>query len=116
MLISLATEQRERLESMLREVSVDVGGDEPMARHTSLKVGGPAEGMFFPRQAEVLQKVLRSAKTVKASPFLLGGGTNLLVKDGGIGGVGNKQNRFNQVKEGGGGVFGGGGGTRCTGS
>src|SRR3989442_13173554 len=99
MLISLATEQRERLESMLKEVSVDVRRDEPMARHTSLKAGGPAEVMFFPRQAEVLQKVLRSAKTGKASPFFLGGGTNLLVKDGRIGGKVIKPSPVHQLIE-----------------
>jgi UDP-N-acetylmuramate dehydrogenase len=99
MAISHAIEQREKLESMLKEASVEVRRDEPMDRHTSLKVGGPAEVMAFPRQVEMLQKVLQSAKTVKSPIFFLGGGTNLLVKDGGIGGLVIKLSRFNQIKQ-----------------
>lgn len=99
MVTSHADEQRERLESMLRAVPVEIRRDEPMARHTSLKVGGPAEVMAFPRQPEALHEILRSARAVKASLFFLGGGTNLLVKDGGIGGLVIKLSRFNQIEE-----------------
>ena len=96
---SHAAEQRERLESMLRTVPVETRRAEPMARHTSLKVGGPADVMVFPRQPETLCEILRSAKTAKAPVFFLGGGTNLLVKDGGIGGLVIKLSRFNQIVE-----------------
>jgi len=99
MVTSHAAEQRERLESMLKTASVEVRWDEPMARHTSLKVGGPAEVMVFPSKPEALHEVLRSAKAVKAPVFFLGGGTNLLVKDGGIGGLVIKLSRFNQIQE-----------------
>ncbi len=99
MVTSRAAEQRERLESVLKAVPVEIRRDEPMARHTSLKVGGPAEAMVFPRHPEALQEILRSAKAVKAPLFLLGGGTNLLVRDGGIGGLVIKLSRFNQIKE-----------------
>jgi hypothetical protein len=51
---SHSAEQRERLEPMLRAVPVEVKRAEPMARHTSLKVGGPAEMMVFPRYPEDL--------------------------------------------------------------
>jgi UDP-N-acetylmuramate dehydrogenase len=94
-----AAEQREKLESMLRAVPVEIKRSEPMARHTSLKVGGPAEIMAFPHRPEDLCEILRSAKTAKVPLFFLGGGTNLLVKDGGIGGVVIKLSRFSRIEE-----------------
>jgi len=98
MVTNQSAEQRERLESMLKTVPVEIRRDEPMARHTSLKIGGPADVMLFPRQPEVLQGILRSAKLAKVPLFFLGGGSNLLVKDGGIGGVTIKLSRFNQIQ------------------
>jgi UDP-N-acetylmuramate dehydrogenase len=100
-----SAEQREKLESMLRTMPVEVRRDEPMVRHTSLKVGGPADVMLFPRQPEALQGILRLAKLIKTPLFLLGGGTNLLVKDGGIGGVTIKLSRFNQIQGDGGRIY-----------
>jgi UDP-N-acetylmuramate dehydrogenase len=94
-----AAEQRERLESMLRAVPIEVKCAEPMARHTSLKVGGPAEMMVFPRSPEDLGEILRLSKSAKVPLFFLGGGTNLLVKDGGIGGLILKLSRFNRIEE-----------------
>jgi UDP-N-acetylmuramate dehydrogenase len=64
--------------------------DEPMANHTTFKVGGPAdlwvrpEGEFFPEYASVL---LESAKKEQISVFIMGGGANLVVSDGGIRGI-----------------------------
>jgi UDP-N-acetylmuramate dehydrogenase len=61
--------------------------DEPMAKHTSLRVGGPAD--YFVRVAS--EKDLRGAVTIarqhELPVFVLGGGTNLLVSDRGIRGV-----------------------------
>ncbi len=91
--------QREKVESILRELPGEIKLAEPMARHTSLKVGGPAEMMVFPRRHEDLAEIFRLAKAAKIPLFFLGGGTNLLVKDGGIGGLVIKLSRLNRVEE-----------------
>jgi UDP-N-acetylmuramate dehydrogenase len=58
--------------------------DAPMKRYTSLKVGGPAECLFFPKDVKELRKVIRHAWRKRIPVFILGKGTNLIVKDGGI--------------------------------
>lgn len=61
--------------------------DEPMSRHTSLRVGGPAEAYLTPPNMDGL-KLLINWAWQKSLPYLIvGDGTNLLVKDGGIGGI-----------------------------
>ncbi|MDO4162254.1 MAG: UDP-N-acetylmuramate dehydrogenase [Pseudomonadota bacterium] len=60
--------------------------DEPLRKYTWLNVGGPAEVMFFPQDEADLQFFLRH-KPQNMPVFILGGGSNLLVRDGGISGV-----------------------------
>jgi UDP-N-acetylmuramate dehydrogenase len=61
--------------------------DEPLAPHTSLRIGGPAD--FFLRVASEkdLLDAIQVARENELPVFLLGGGTNLLVADRGIRGV-----------------------------
>ena len=61
--------------------------DEPMARHTSFRVGGPADLMAVPRSERALKAILKAAHESGVSVVLLGGGTNVLVLDGGIRGL-----------------------------
>jgi len=57
--------------------------DEPMARHTSWRVGGPAQHFFQPADADDLGQFLRQLPVTE--PLLwLGLGSNLLVRDGGF--------------------------------
>ncbi|MBM4276958.1 MAG: UDP-N-acetylmuramate dehydrogenase [Deltaproteobacteria bacterium] len=56
----------------------------PMKKYTSIKVGGPAECLFFPKNVKELRKVIRHARRKKIPVFILGKGTNLIVKDRGI--------------------------------
>ena len=60
--------------------------DEPMSRHTSWHVGGPADVCFTPRDATDLVAFLRALPT-DCRVIWLGLGSNLLVRDGGIRGV-----------------------------
>jgi len=60
--------------------------NEPLSSHTSWRVGGPAEQMYFPADREDLVFFLRSM-SVDKSLFWLGLGSNLLVRDGGIKGT-----------------------------
>ncbi|AJE02375.1 UDP-N-acetylmuramate dehydrogenase [Geobacter pickeringii] len=61
--------------------------NEPMARHTSLKVGGPADFFVTPADRDDLQELMAVATETGTPFFVVGGGFNLLVRDGGIRGV-----------------------------
>jgi len=72
---------------------------EPLARHTSFRIGGPAELLVLPAGVDELAVVLRAAADAGVRVTLLGGGSNLLVGDGGIRGVVVKLGRgFRQVE------------------
>jgi len=58
--------------------------DVPMRQLTSLQVGGPADVVFFPKNLEELKRILKLAKRKKIPLFILGRGTNLIVRDKGI--------------------------------
>lgn len=60
--------------------------DEPMSRHTSWRVGGPAETFFVPASVEDLSSFLAELDT-DTPIFWHGAGSNLLVRDGGLPGV-----------------------------
>jgi UDP-N-acetylenolpyruvoylglucosamine reductase len=61
--------------------------DEPLARHTTLRVGGPADLYVEPASEEDLAAVLAYCHERRRPFFVLGRGSNLLVKDGGFRGV-----------------------------
>ncbi len=58
--------------------------DEPMKKHTSFKIGGPADLLLLPRGEEDLVKILKIIKDHDAPFFVMGNGSNLLVKDKGL--------------------------------
>ncbi len=60
---------------------------EPMSLHTSFGIGGEAEVMAVPKDMEDLIHILRIVKKEGMPSLILGGGTNLLVRDGGIQGI-----------------------------
>ncbi len=60
---------------------------EPMSRHTSLRVGGPAEAFVTPETVEDLQTLVKWSWDNRLSSLVIGGGTNLLVKETGIPGI-----------------------------
>lgn len=60
---------------------------EPMSRHTSFKVGGPADIFIQPATADELCQVYCTAKKEKVPFFVMGNGSNLLVSDEGFRGV-----------------------------
>lgn len=61
--------------------------DEPMSRRTTLKLGGPADAMFLPDSVASLQAVVRLCVERRIPMLAIGGGSNLVVRDGGIRGV-----------------------------
>ena len=60
---------------------------EPMSRHTSFRIGGPAEVMAFPKTAGELAYLLQLSALLDCKTAILGAGTNVLAPDGGIDGI-----------------------------
>lgn len=60
---------------------------EPMKSHTYFKVGGPADILVTPEDVNEVQSIIKICKKNKVDYYLIGNGSNLLVKDGGIRGV-----------------------------
>ena len=61
--------------------------DEPMAAHSSFRIGGPADLYVLPGDEEEAARVLRVCARESVPVFVLGGGTNILVSDRGVRGV-----------------------------
>ncbi len=60
---------------------------EPLSRHTSLRIGGPADALVTPADLEDLRALLRFTDREGIATLVLGGGSNTLVLDGGFRGV-----------------------------
>ena len=63
---------------------LDLRKNEPMSRHTSFRVGGPAALMALPKTVEEAQACIKTAVSLGVEPFFLGNGSNLLVPDEGV--------------------------------
>ena len=61
--------------------------DEPLRRYTAWKIGGPADALLEPSSAEGLIEAMEKAREHSIPVTVLGGGTNVLVLDGGIRGL-----------------------------
>src|SRR5471032_3260135 len=61
--------------------------DEPLAKHTTLRVGGPADFYVEPADGNNLANVVKFCGEREINFFILGRGSNLLVRDGGFRGV-----------------------------
>lgn len=61
--------------------------DEPLSKHTSFRIGGPAEVMAFPKTGEELEKILKLSALLDSKPAILGAGTNVLAPDEGLPGL-----------------------------
>lgn len=60
---------------------------EPLAKHTTLRVGGPAQFWVEPRTETAFAELIRYCRHENLPLFVIGRGSNLLVRDGGISGV-----------------------------
>ena len=83
--MTMMNDFQKRISSLLPDVSIRY--DEPMAQHTSFRIGGPAEAMAFPKNALQLAQVLKVSSKMDITPVILGAGTNVLAPDGGIAGL-----------------------------
>lgn len=71
-----------------------VAFDAPLARHTSLGVGGPADALAAPENADELAALVALAAANALPLHVLGGGFNTLVLDGGLEGVAARTGRL----------------------
>lgn len=74
-----------KLSELLHDI--DLRFNEPLARHTSFRIGGAAEAMAFPKSVQELQTVLHTAALLDSKPVILGAGTNVLAPDAGLPGL-----------------------------
>ena len=74
--------------------------DEPMSRHTTFRIGGPAALMALPRTVGEAKAAVKAARALGVEPFFLGNGSNLLVADEGCPGFVVKLTwDFDQIRE-----------------
>ena len=82
-------EQNKTLRALIfdRLPRYEIKENEPLANHTSFRIGGPAELMVFPANRDELQTALRCAIEAGEKPRILGAGTNVLAPDEGVRGL-----------------------------
>ena len=79
--------------------TLEVRNEEPMSRHTTFRIGGPAALMALPRTAGEAKAAVRAARELDIRPFFLGNGSNLLVPDEGYRGFVVKLCGLDQTRE-----------------
>ncbi|WP_124727708.1 UDP-N-acetylmuramate dehydrogenase [Staphylospora marina] len=75
------------VEELQRRGVTDVREREPLSRHTTWKVGGPADILVYPKNGAELEETMRIVREHRLPWTVIGRGSNLLVRDGGIRGV-----------------------------
>ena len=79
------TDFQQRISAFLPDI--DLRFDEPMAKHTTFRIGGGAEVMAFPKNREELAQLLKISALLDCKCAILGAGTNVLAPDAGIHGL-----------------------------
>ncbi len=78
--------------------SEKIGIDVPMKEHTYFKVGGPADILVEPSSKEELASIIALCSSEKMPYLIIGNGSNILVKDGGIRGVVIKLSALDKIE------------------
>ena len=79
------TDFQRKITAFLPEIELRF--QEPMAKHTSFRIGGPAEVMAFPKTREELAALLKTSALLDCKTAILGAGTNVLAPDDGMDGL-----------------------------
>ena len=83
--MTIMTDFQQKMTALLPTVKLLV--NESMAKHTSFRIGGPAEVMAFPKSGKELGELLKVSALLDCKPAILGAGTNILAPDEGIYGL-----------------------------
>lgn len=86
------------LTALNEEFCGEIRCDELMVSHTSWRIGGPAQLFLIPQDKKDLQTLLQVLERFQVPWMVLGNGTNLLVKDGGIVGAVISLERFVSIE------------------
>ena len=76
---------QQKISALLSDIQLRF--NEPMANHTSFRIGGPVEVMAFPKNPDELSQILKVSALLDRKPVILGAGTNVLAPDEGISGL-----------------------------
>ena len=76
---------QQKMANLLSELELRF--DESLAKHTSFRIGGPAEVMAFPKTAAELAEILKVSALLDCKTAILGAGTNILAPDAGLSGL-----------------------------
>ena len=79
------TDLQRKISALLPETELRF--QEPMAKHTSFRIGGPVEVMAFPKTREELALILKTSVLLDCKTAILGAGTNILAPDEGLPGL-----------------------------
>ncbi len=83
--MSEPTDFQKKITLALRGVTIAL--QEPLARHTSFRIGGAAEVMAFPKSEQQLVQAIQAATALGVTWRILGAGTNVLAPDEGVSGL-----------------------------
>lgn len=87
-------------ECNIQEKSENILYDEPMKKHTSFKIGGPAKVLIKATKIETIKKIIEVTNNNNIPLYIIGNGSNILVKDEGINGIVLKPQLTNiEIKE-----------------
>lgn len=78
--------------------NIDMRFNEPMSMHTSLKIGGPADVAIFPDESSI-SEIIKILARDRIPYIVVGGGTNILVKDSGIEGAVIFTSKMNNIRQ-----------------
>lgn len=79
--------RRELVERLVDRYAGRIALDEPLSRHTSFRIGGPADALVTLDSEEEIASLLRWSQACRIPVVVIGNGTNLLVADAGFAGI-----------------------------
>jgi UDP-N-acetylmuramate--alanine ligase len=85
--LALELQMADEILALLHHPESEMRRGEPLAKHTTLRVGGPAQLWVEPGDEGDLRALMQYLKAKEIDYFVIGRGSNLLVKDGGVRGV-----------------------------
>lgn len=83
--MTILTDLQQKIAALIP--SLELHFDEPLAKHTSFRIGGPAEVMVFPKSKEELSQILKMSALLDCKIAIMGAGTNILAQDAGFRGL-----------------------------
>lgn len=91
---------KEKLIQIFKDMEIgEILIDETMKEHTSFKIGGPADILILPKDENGILNAIKTCRENHIEPFIMGNGSNLLVRDGGIRGIVIKINdNYNNIQ------------------